>query len=345
MKKKIAIVSGVAGQDGPYMCQLLLSKGYKVIAATKGIGERDLQNLNYLKINLNHLIFEFFDLSDDNSIRNLIIKYKPNLIFNFAAQSYVGSSWDLAQRTFQNNTQAVLTMLETIKVFSPHTKLYQASTSEMFGNSTAKTINEKTLFAPVSPYGISKLASHNLIQNYRQAFSLKCVSGILFNHESPLRGLNFVTRKVTHAFAQLKLGKIKSFSLGNFHAKRDWGYAKDYVKAAYLMLNDDETNDYVIATGKAYSIKQLVEITAKIAGIKIEYVLNAKNNQEYFIDIVSGRSIVKPSAKNLRSVELHNLKGNMDKFKKRFNWKHSINFPQLIEKMYVSDFNREKHKS
>ena len=342
MRNKTAIVTGISGQDGPYMCELLLNKGYKVIAATQGVSERDLQNLNFLKINLDHLKFEFFDLSDDHSIRNLIIKHKPSLFFNFAAQSYVGSSWDLAHRTLNNNIKAVLTILQTIKDFSPHTRLYQASTSEMFGNSKQKIINEKTPFAPVSPYGISKLASHNLINNYRKAFGIKCVSGILFNHESPLRGLNFVTRKVTNSFAKLKLGKIKYFNLGNLHAKRDWGYAKDYIDAAYLMLTDNKFEDYVIATGKNYSIKQLVELTAKIAGINIEYILNSKNNKEYFINKKNNKLIIKSNSDHLRKVELHYLKGDMSKFKKRFNWNHSINFNQLIETMYRSDYDREK---
>jgi GDPmannose 4,6-dehydratase len=212
----------------------------------------------------------------------------------------------------------------------------------MFGNSKQKIINEKTPFAPVSPYGISKLASHNLINNYRQAFGIKCVSGILFNHESPLRGLNFVTRKVTNCFAKLKLGKIKYFNLGNLHAKRDWGYAKDYVHAAYLMLTDNMIKDYVIATGKNYSIRHLVELTAKIAGINIEYVSDSKNNKEYFINKKNSKSIINSNSANARKVELHYLKGDMSKFKKIFNWKHSINFKQLITNMYQSDYDREK---
>ena len=342
MNRKLFIVTGISGQDGAYMCKYLLDKNYDVVAATRGIGERDLQNLILLKVNLKRLKFEFFDLSDTNSIQKLIIKYKPSHFFNFAAQSYVASSWDVAQRTLLNNTSAVLTMLETIKLFSKHTKFYQASTSEMFGNSNKKYINETTPFNPVSPYGIFKLAAHNLVVNYRQTFGLHCVAGILFNHESPIRGLNFVTRKITNSFAKLKLAKIKQFTLGNFHAQRDWGYAEDYIDAAYLMLNDKKADDYVIGTGKTYSIKYLVEITAKIAGIDIEYINDPKNKKSYFIEKNSGTVIISSSAENVRKHELHYLRADMSKFKKRFNWKHSVNFKQLITNMYQSDYDREK---
>ena len=342
MNRKIFIVTGISGQDGAYMCKYLIDKNYEVIAATRGLGERDLQNLILLKVNLNRLKFEFFDLSDPSSIQKLIIKYKPSHFFNFAGQSYVGSSWDVAQRTLNNNTSAVLTMLETIKLFSKHTKFYQASSSEMFGNSNEKYINETTAFNPVSPYGISKLAAHNLVDNYRQTFGLHCVAGILFNHESPIRGLNFVTRKITNSFAKLKLAKIKQFKLGNFNAKRDWGYALDYIDAAYLMLNDKKAENYVIGTGKTHSVKQLVELTAKIAGINIEYINNPKNNKNYFIEKNSGTIIISSSAENIRKHELHYLRADMSKFKKRFNWEPSVNFKQLITKMYQSDYDREK---
>ena len=342
MNKKLFIVTGISGQDGAYMCKYLIDKNYEVIAATRGIGDRDLQNLNLLKVNLKRLKFEFFDLSDPSSIQKLIIKYKPSYFFNFAAQSYVGSSWDVAQRTLNNNTSAVLTMLETIKLFSKHTKFYQASTSEMFGNSSKKYINETTPFNPVSPYGIFKLAAHNLVVNYRQAFGLHCISGILFNHESPIRGLNFVTRKITNCFAKLKLAKIKQFELGNLNAKRDWGYAADYINAAYLMLNDKKAEDYVIGTGKTFSVKYLVELTAKIAGINIKYINNPKNNKNYFIEKNSGKIIISSSAENLRKQELHYLRADMSKFKKRFNWKPSVNFKQLITKMYQNDYDKER---
>ena len=342
MNRKIFIVTGISGQDGAYMCKYLIDKNYEVIAATRGIGERDLQNLILLKVNLNRLKFEFFDLSDPSSIEKLIIKYKPSHFFNFAGQSYVGSSWDVAQRTLNNNTSAVLTMLETIKLFSKHTKFYQASSSEMFGNSNKKYIDETTAFNPVSPYGISKLAAHNLVVNYRQTFGLHCVAGILFNHESPIRGLNFVTRKITNSFAKLKLAKIKQFKLGNLNAKRDWGYALDYIDAAYLMLNDKKAEDYIIGTGKTHSVKQLVELTAKIAGINIEHINNSKNNKNYFIEKNSGKIIITSSAENLRKQELHYLRADMSKFRKRFNWEPSVNFKKLITKMYQSDYDREK---
>jgi len=339
-KKKIAIVTGCSGQDGAYMCQYLLNRDYNVIAAVRGSSERDLSNLNKLGVNLNRLNFQYFDLGDHESIRNLIIKNQPQKFFNFAAQSFVGSSWAIPERTFTNNSLAVLVMLETIKNYSPHTNFYQASTSEMFGNTEKKLINEKSKFDPVSPYGISKLNSHLLINNYRETYKLNLISGILFNHESPIRGLNFITRKITNSFAKLKLGKLKSIEIGNFYARRDWGYAKDYIDAAYIMTSKKtKLKDYVIATGKSFSIIDLIKITSEIANIPLSF--SNKNDQPCFIDKKNNKKIIISKEKFKRGVELNYLCGDMSDFKKDFKWNHSISFKQLIELMYKNDFDLE----
>ena len=235
MNKKIALVTGSAGQDGSYLCELLISKKYKVVAADRRSSRDNGWRHKELKIN-EKLIYEDFDLTDINSIISLFQRYKFTEVYNLAAQSFVGSSFSTPISTSNVTGLGPLRILETIKNFSPKTKFYQASSSEMYGKVYTKILDEKSRFNPRSPYAVSKLFGHEITKNYRESYGLFCCSGILFNHESPLRGEEFVTRKITKQLAEIKLGKRKCLELGNIYAKRDWGHAKDYVEAMWKML-------------------------------------------------------------------------------------------------------------
>ena len=256
--KKIAFVTGMTGQDGPYLAKHLLDNDYKVYGLVKRYSNPNLSNLDYLGIE-NKIELITGDITDDSNMNHLIKTIRPNEFYNLAAQSFVGASWELNKTTTEVNALGVLNILNAIVGHNPTTKFYQASTSELYGNANIKGVqDEKTPFHPRSPYGISKLYAYWMTVNFRESYSLHASNGILFNHESPIRGKEFVTRKITDGVAKIKLGLAKKLTLGNLDAKRDWGFAGDFVEAMYTMVQQKEPGDYVICTGIQHSIRELL---------------------------------------------------------------------------------------
>ena len=315
---KSALILGVTGQDGSYLADLLLKKGYKVYGSFRRTSHRLFERLEYFDI-LEKIELVKLDMTDQISINKVIHQTQPDELYNLAAQSFVGVSFDQPILTSNVNALGALGLFETIKESSPHTKLYQASSSEMFGNSN-EVKNEFSRMNPASPYGVSKVFAHKTAQHYREAYDLFISCGILFNHESPLRGLEFVTRKITHNIARIKLGLDKKLFLGNINAKRDWGFAGDYVQAMWLMLQQDKASDYVIATGKSYSVKEFLKYAFEYSGL---------GNWEDFVEI---------DKKYLRPQDIDNLEGDATKAQNELNWKPSMSYEKLIELMVDSDF-------
>lgn len=326
---KIALITGITGQDGSYLADLLLTKDYKVIGLYRRSSTNNFDRISH--INNNNFILEEFDLTDPSGCNNLIKKYQPHEIYNLAAQSHVGTSFKQPSTTFNINSLGVINLLEGIRQFSASTKLYQASTSEMFGsnyslNNDQKYQDENTPFNPQSPYGVSKLASHNMINIYRKAYNMFCCSGILFNHESPRRGENFVTRKITKFIGQLVNNKISSDSklgLGNLEAERDWGHARDYVEAMYLMTQNESARDYVISSGRTYSVKYFCELAFNTVGL--DYKKYVYIDPEFY-----------------RPAEVDYLRGNSSLAAKELDWTPKILFTELVKEMVHSDIIRYK---
>lgn len=267
---KTAVITGITGQDGSFLAELLLSKGYEVVGLARrtSMEDKKFYNIQHLLKNTN-LIIENGDLTDPSSLWRVVSDYMPDEFYNLAAQSHVGYSFEAPESTMQINATGVLNCLEAIRNIFPNTRFYQASTSEMFGDNTNAPQNENTVLSPVSPYACAKVAAHNLVVNYRKAYDLHASSGILFNHESDRRGEQFVTRKITKAAARIKLGLQNELRLGNLDARRDWGYAKEYVEAMWLMLQQDKPDDYVIGTGKTNTIREFISCVSEIADYDI----------------------------------------------------------------------------
>jgi GDPmannose 4,6-dehydratase len=321
---KIAVITGITGQDGSYLAELLLEKNYYVVGLVRRGSTEDqkLINIQHLLSNRN-LIIENGDLTDAPSIWRLIKTYQADEFYNLAAQSHVGASFTSPESTLQINTTGVLNCLEAIRNLSPKTKFYQASTSEIFGDTSECPQNELTPFSPVSPYACSKVAAHNLVVNYRKAYGLYACSGILFNHESPRRGEQFVTRKITKAAARIKLGLQKELRLGNLDAKRDWGYAKEYVEGMWLMLQQEKPSDYVLGTGKTRTILDFINCVSEIAGF---------NLMDY---VVLDDKFLRPSDVPLLLAD--STKANMV-----LGWKPKTDLKTLAQLMYNSDLKREQ---
>lgn len=320
--KPTAFVTGMTGQDGPYLAKLLVEKGYNVYGLVKRYSNPNLDNLKWLGIE-NDIELVTGDITDDASMNHLIRSIRPNEFYNLAAQSFVGISWDLNKLTTEVNSMGPLNILNAIKTHSPTTKFYQASTSEMFGNATeAGQQGETTPFRPRSPYGVSKLYSHWITINFRESYSLYACSGILFNHESPLRGREFVTRKVTDGVARIKLGLADSITLGNLDAKRDWGFAGDFVEAMWLMLQQPEARDYVIATGEQHSIRELLDVSFNHVGL---------TDWEKYIH-------TDPRFK--RPAELYSLCGDSSSARELLGWQPRTGFKQMVCDMVDADLKR-----
>jgi GDPmannose 4,6-dehydratase len=326
--KKVAFVTGMTGQDGPYLAKLLAEKDYKVYGLVKRYSNPNLDNIRFLGIE-NDIELVTGDITDDGNMNHLIKSLKPNEFYNLAAQSFVGASWDLNKLTTEVNAVGPLNILNAIKQHSPDTRFYQASTSEMYGNSieiSGGQQDESTPFWPRSPYGVAKLYAYWITVNFRESYSLHASNGILFNHESPIRGKEFVTRKVTDGVAKIKCGLADSITLGNLEAKRDWGFAGDFVEAMWLMLQQDEPGDYVVATGKQYTIGDLLERAFKYAGID--------NWQPY----------VKSDPRFKRPAELHSLCGNPKKAEEKLGWQRRTDFDGLVKMMVEADIKRYSSK-
>ena len=337
MKKKKALVTGSTGQDGSYLCNFLLNKNYIVVAADRRSSRDDKSRPKYLSIE-DKLIYEDFDLSDLNSIVRIFQKHKFDEVYNLAAQSFVAASFNTPLSTADVTATGVLRILETIRTFSPKTKFYQASSSEMFGKVKSKLLNEDTPFNPRSPYAVSKLFGHFITKNYRESYQMFCCSGILFNHESPLRGEEFVTRKITKQLCEVKLGKRKFVELGNIYSKRDWGYAKDYVEAMWKMLQQKKADDYVISTNSVFSVKEFIIECFK--HLKINAKWKGKGLNEVAVNSETGKIIIKINPKFYRPAEVDYLRGSYLKAKKTLKWQPKNNFKDLVKLMIDEDYKR-----
>ena len=324
---KTAIITGITGQDGSYLADLLLEKDYKVVGTmrrTVGDFESKTKNISHI-LSHDNLILEEADITDSSSIYQLVSKYQPDEYYNLAAQSHVGSSFKTPVSTTDINLMGCLYGLEAIRLQKPDCKFYQASTSEMFGDNTVCPQGLGTHFSPVSPYACAKLAAHHMVGTYRKSYGLFACSGILFNHESPRRGENFVTRKITKAAARIKLGLQKELRLGNLEAQRDWGHAKDYVKGMWMMLQHKTADDYVLATGKTNSVQEFLEYVFDHAGLNIK-----------------DHVVIDP--KFYRPCEVPKLWGDPSRANNVLKWFPEYDFEKLAIEMYEEDYRKESEK-
>lgn len=323
---KTALITGILGQDGPYLAKFLLSRGYKVYGMIRRYSNPNFDNLDYLGIT-DKVEYVEGDMTDEASLVNLIRILRPGEVYNLAGQSFVGISWEQAKLTTEINAFGVLFLLNAIKFISPITRFYQASSSEMYGTShTGGYQDEKTPFHPRSPYAISKAYAYWMTVNFRESYGIFACNGILFNHESPIRGIQFVTRKISDGVAKIKLGLDGKLHLGNLEARRDWGFAGDYVEAMYMMLQQKTPDDYVVGTGENHSVKEFVELAFKFAGIP---------NWEKYV-------VIDPRYK--RPAEVPDLKAKADKAKRVLGWEPKVTFPQLVKMMVEADLRRYKEK-
>ena len=325
---KVALVTGITGQDGSYLAELLISKGYTVVGTVRATISSDDERFKNLSavMDSKNLIIESCDLCDYGAMDRIIRKYKPKEVYNLAAQSDVGESFKTPLATCSMNMLGVVNLLEVVRNSDPDIRMYQASTSEMFGDNNTTPQNEDTLFSPVSPYGVAKLAAHYMVRSYRSSYNMFAASGILFNHESPRRGENFVTRKITKAAARIKIGKQDKLELGNLDAFRDWGFAGDYVKAMWLILQQDVPDDFVIASGETHSVRELLELVFRHADLSIVEHVNTTSDL-------------------YRPTEVPKLWGDPSKAEEQLGWKRDMGFEDLIIHMYEEDLVRESGKN
>ena len=313
MKK--ALITGITGQDGSYLADFLLSKKYQVFGLERRVSVKNRINIKHIE---NEINFVSGDLLDQNSLTRAVQQSKPDEIYNLASQSFVHESWNQPIYTGDVTGLGVTRMLEVVRAVNPKIRFYQASSSEMFGKVQESPQKETTPFYPRSPYGVAKLYGHWMTVNYRESYNMFCVSGILFNHESPRRGSEFVTRKIASAVAKIKLGIQKDLLLGNLDAKRDWGYASDYVEVMWLMLQQKKPEDYVIATGETHSVKEFVQEAFSCVGL-------------------NWRDFVKQDQRFMRPAEVDSLVGDYSKAKRKLKWKPKVKFKKLVKMMVDSD--------
>lgn len=330
MKK--ALITGITGQDGSYLSELLLEKGYEVYGIMRRKSVVDYGNVEHIKDKLN---FIYADMTDVVSLIRAMRISQADEVYNLAAQSFVATSWEQPLATADIDALGVTNMLEAIRTVKPEARFYQASTSEMFGLVQEMPQKETTPFYPRSPYGVAKLYGHWITKNYRESYDMYACSGILFNHESERRGLEFVTRKITDAVARIKLGVQEYVELGNMDSKRDWGHSKDYVYAMWLMLQQDEADDYVVATGETRTVREFVELAFGHVGIDVEW--KGEGVDEIGVDKATGKTIVKVNPKFFRPAEVDVLLGDPAKAEKTLGWKRDISFSQLVERMVKND--------
>ena len=338
MPRKTALITGVTGQDGSYLTDYLLKKGYKIIGVKRRSSSFNTKRIDHIYNDIKqskNFIPYYGDLTDSSNMLRIIQSTKPDEIYNLGAQSHVHTSFEIPEYSANADALGTLRILEAIRVLKlQKTKFYQASTSEIFGN-TEIPQNEKTPFRPRSPYAISKLYAYWTTVNYREAYNIFAVNGILFNHEGPRRGETFVSRKITRAVVEIFKKKRNFFSLGNLNAKRDWGSAKDYVESMWLMLKAKKPSDYVISTGKSYSVKNFVEEAFKFIDVKI--VWKGKGLKEVGIDKKTGKVHVKVDPVYFRPTDVDELRGDSSKAKRELKWKPKTSFKQLVREMMESD--------
>ena len=342
MKKenKIALITGVTGQDGAYLAEFLLNKGYEVHGIKRRTSLFNTDRIDHLYRDRHEANINFYlhhgDMTDSSSILRIMQETQPDEIYNLAAQSHVAVSFEIPEYTADVDALGCLRILEAIRILGleKKTKFYQASTSELYGKVLETPQNENTPFYPRSPYGVAKLFAFWITKNYREAYDMFACNGILFNHESPLRGETFVTRKITRSLCRIKLGLEDCLYIGNLDAKRDWGHAKDYVEMQWLMLQRDKPEDYVIATGEQYSVREFIEVVMKKLDIEFEWQGSGLNE---IAVTKEGKCIVKVSSKYFRPTEVDSLLGDPTKAKKELNWQPKISFEMLVDDMVKND--------
>lgn len=339
MMKKSALITGITGQDGSYLAELLLEKGYEVYGIMRRKSVVDYGNVEHIK---DKIKFIYADMTDLISLINAMKISQADEVYNLAAQSFVATSWEQPLATAEIDAVGVTNMLEAIRNTKPECRFYQASTSEMFGLVQEIPQRETTPFYPRSPYGVAKLYGHWITKNYRESYDMYACSGILFNHESERRGKEFVTRKITDAVARIKQGVQDHLELGNMDSKRDWGHSKDYVMAMWLMLQQEKADDYVIATNETRTVREFVEKSFSHAGVDI--VWQGEGINEIGIDKATNKTIVKINPKFFRPAEVDILLGNPEKAEKELNWKREISFEQLVERMVKNDMELVKRE-
>ena len=339
--KKIALITGVTGQDGSYLTEILLKKGYEVhglVRKSSSFNTRRIDHIIENKKYIDSFFFHYGDLVDPSSLNRLLEKVKPQEIYNLGAQSHVKVSFQIPDYTAQVDALGTLRLLDAIRETDINAKFYQASTSELFGKFTGVAQNEETPFYPRSPYGIAKLYAYWIVVNYREAYNIFACNGILFNHESPRRGETFVTRKITQAACKISKGLQNVLYLGNLDAKRDWGYAPEFCLGMWAMLQQSSPKDYVLATGKTFSVRQFVEIAFKEVNIEIKW--KGSNVNEIGYDRKTNKALVKIDKDYYRPTEVDILQGDFSKAEKELNWRPKTNLEQLVKLMVKSDMEK-----
>src|ERR1700689_2117424 len=343
---KRALITGITGQDGAYLAEFLLAKGYEVHGIKRRSSSFNTDRIDHLYQDPHEhgvrLHLHYGDLTDASNLIRIVQQIQPDEIYNLAAQSHVAVSFETAEYTANADAVGTLRMLEAIRILGleKRTRFYQASTSEMFGKVQEIPQRETTPFYPRSPYGAAKVYAHWITVNYREAYGLFACSGILFNHESPLRGETFVSRKITRALARISIGLQDTLHLGNLDSKRDWGHARDYVRAQWLMLQSDYAEDFVIATGKQFSVRYFVESAGALLNMKIEW--RGKGVDEIGVDTVTGRTLVRVDPRYFRPTEVETLLGDASKAREKLGWTAEVSFADLVAEMVASDLDHAK---
>ncbi len=340
MNKKKALIIGITGQDGSYLAEFLLEKGYEVHGMIRRSSSFNTERLEHIyqdpHIDNRNLMLHYGDLSDSNSLNSMINKAHPDEVYNLGAQSHVRVSFDIPEYTADIDALGTLRLLDVIKEQNYPIKFYQAGSSEMFGKVLETPQKETTPFNPASPYGCAKVFSHHICVNYRESYNMFICNGILFNHESPRRGRTFVTKKIVEGLVDIKLGKKNEIFLGNLEAKRDWGYAYDYVRAMWMMLQQERADDYVIATGETHSVREFVEYASTLIGYKIKW--EGTGLEEKGIDENSGQTLISIDANYYRPSEVDVLLGDSTKAKNKLSWEAEVKFKDLVKLMMEKEF-------
>ncbi len=337
MKK--ALITGVNGQDGSYLTEFLLNKGYEVhgiVRRTSSFSRERIDPLQGVNAkNPGKLELHYGDMGDEKNLRKLVEKVRPDEVYNLASQSHVGISFEMPEYSTNVNALGTLRLLEAIHDYAPAARFFQASSSELFGEAEESPQTEQTPFKPNSPYAVAKLYAYWMVVNYRQTYDLHACNGILFNHESPRRGENFVTRKITQTVARISEGLEESLFIGNMGAKRDWGYAPDYVRAMWMMLQQDEAEDFVVATGELHSVRELIEKSFTHIGIQLEW--NGVATDEKGIDSKTGKVMVQVNPKYYRPIDIDSVLGDASKIREKLGWEPEVKFDRLVDIMMKAD--------
>lgn len=345
--QKVALITGITGQDGSYLAEFLIEKGYEVHGVIRRASSFNTLRIDHIfqdpHQSKKNLILHYGDLNDSSNLSRLIESIKPDEIYNLGAQSHVRVSFDIPEYTGDVVALGTLRLLDAIRDTGVKTKFYQASSSEMFGMVQHVPQTEETPFYPRSPYGVAKLYGYWITKNYRESYNLFACNGILFNHESPRRGETFVTRKITRGLARIKLGLDEELYMGNLEAKRDWGYAKDYVEGMWMMLQQDQPDDYVLATNETHTVREFIEVSAKALDIDLEW--RGKGLEEEGIDAATGKVIIRIDPQYFRPAEVDLLIGDYAKAKKMLGWKPRVTFSGLAKIMVDADLKEEKRKA